>query len=170
MFMEVLGLSWPQPPAEIEKSISINGLARREADALFFINAAFPRDEELDMDFVNINPDMLMVLNGCLDWTSKNGQEGGGKKYEVRKSPWKQRPGTLIGSCKMIVRYEHEGKEVVRSWEGFEYLAAIGWHAESWQVDGMTPGKDAGAVKDVAYLFIDLCVYLFAYLLSYLLT
>ena len=157
--MEVLGLAWPQPMAQIEKSISVDGLARREADALFFLNAAFPRDDDLDMDFLNINPDLLMVLNGCLDWTSQNEKEGGDKKFEVRKSPWKQRPGTIIGSCKMIVRYAYEGVEVVRAWEAFEYLAAIGWHPESWEVARMTPGKDEVAVQDAAYSYYLLLTY-----------
>ena len=144
LYQNVLGLVWPVVHSMLAAEICIDGLARREADAAYFLHKAFPRQHE--MEFLNINPDILMILNGCLEWSAV---EGGQPTFAIKKSPWKKKPGTLIGSCKLLCRYVAEGKEVVRAWEAFEYMAAIGWHPESWQKEGMTPKMVPLETQDV---------------------
>ena len=146
LYDAILNMQWPLSEEAISSEIEVDGMTRREADAAFFMNRAFEMEHE--QEFVNINPDLLMLLAGVLEYHSEEKAQELGRKYDIKKSVWKPVPGTLIGSCKIVCRYNSNSKTIVRCWENFEYMSAIGWHIESWAPRGMQPRSDPAAIQD----------------------
>ena len=96
-----------------------------------------PLMEEQVKRFEEQNPNIKveMTLQGCFKENLETGE------FELKKTPWKATPRTIVGSTKLILRYHggppiHEGGEavdkVVRAATGTEYLRLIGWDDMQW--------------------------------------
>ncbi len=131
---ECFSLTWPPSMAELEKVVTVDGLFLREIQLAFFIDYAFPMAPGVSMDFVDINTDSKRLLAGCMDCMEVAEDEEEGKRctVKIRKSPWKNPPGAIIGSTKVLVRYVRNGKKTIRAFNSLEYFMTIGWYAEDW--------------------------------------
>ena len=86
----------------------------------------FPFDMKHKAEFIEINTSLPRLLQSCVvpdsEWAS------------YKRSPWRDTPGTLIGSGKVAVRYvcssSSPSKVVARLLELLEYLLCVGWSTE----------------------------------------
>ena len=126
------GFEWP-PSIGFAHHICLDGIRAREAEVVFLADAVW--EMEHDQEFLDVNPKVEMTLQGCFKENLETGE------FELKKTPWKATPRTIVGSTKLILRYHggppiHEGGEVVdkvvRAATGTEYLRLIGWDDMQW--------------------------------------
>ena len=123
------GLEWP-PTLSDAKHICLDGVRAREAEVVFLADSVFEMEHEQEL--LDGNSKVEMTLQGC----SKENLETG--ELEVKKSPWKRSPRTIVGSTKLFLRYMRpvddtvKKKKFVRAAVATEYMRLIGWDDAQW--------------------------------------
>ena len=126
-FYEAMGMIWPPDLKNVEPGIDFSGMLPREREAAFYLNKVFPVTEFDSIQYIDLNPKLGRVVASCLSADFR----------EVKKSPWHNRPGALVGSGKMVLRYQAdpESPVVMRLLEAFEYMRLVGWSDELWHIN-----------------------------------
>lgn len=145
MFSAHTEIKWP---FEVEDFVECNGvhicfggMLPREREACVFLSHVFSMDLNMQLlviEFLDGNPTLSRLCSACFD---DNG--------DLKKSPWRRTPPTLVGSMKLFLRYpmiRDDGSEIiqVRCAEGFEYMNCIGWSSSMY---GAAVGKGKGEVE-----------------------
>ena len=157
------GLAWPAHFSEgpSENRIQFDGLREREAESLFFLVTCFDfvdvdadsdTKQQSDFEFLDINHQLPRILTSTFDI-----EEDG--SVTVKRSPWKKRPPTLVGSSKIAVRTKKAGVKgtTTRLLEAVESLLMQGWD-ESYFVHPKDPNwwTTIPGVDGNPHKFIDL--------------
>jgi hypothetical protein len=130
------GLEWP-PALEADdwRHIKPDGLFRRELELVMILDYMFVPSEGRDVEFLDVNPKVERLLQGCFE--EDNGEEGDGVgdfDLIIKKSPWQADPPTVVGSAKLVVREVLPGGVKIRALEAVEYMALQGWDRSEWAV------------------------------------
>ena len=139
------GLRWPQDHTSTG-AVRIDGMLAREVELACFRHAVFEMPGEVEHEFLDINTDMERLLSACIDMHEDD-------VANVKKSPWRKQPPTLVGSSKVVVRYRSRCDVdslpgdpcdvVVRALDGVEYMRLVGWCVKCWA----RPGRPANGAS-----------------------
>ena len=117
----------------------LTGLQQRPAELAVLIDSMFPAEtnvekillDDLILEFADVNPCAKRIFSWEVGVSSR-------ETFEALKSPWHQRPMTLTGQSKIIMRATmvHQGgaKTYLRFLQGWEYMALVGWGLDWWEV------------------------------------
>jgi hypothetical protein len=129
------GLPWPLDIGVFSNTINFSGMFRREQEATVFLNSVFPMPKDVQIQFIDVNPTLSRLCNGCFHEDAETA------RLSIKKSPWQDAPPTLVGSMKLVLRERVPDSTStssssssaqkttirVRIAEGFEYMRCIGW-------------------------------------------
>ena len=149
--------SFPWPP-NIEKinggvRFTTAGLSKREVEAAIYLHVVFePRElgprEKILCEYLDVNLSLTRATNGCFSAVG-----------EVIRSPWRERPPTLTGHTKILMRVVRcpsraaaEGlpEFELRAWDSMEYFRAIGWADSDWSVPAVGPDAPPNLLANLA--------------------
>lgn len=102
--------------------IRFHGFYPREAEAVVLLHCLFePRSK---CEFIDVNPSLTRVVDTLIDSDSD----------EIKGTPWRSTPPTLVGSGRLVMRHVRDGKlpPLIRIVESFELARMIGWADNLW--------------------------------------
>ena len=122
-----LGVPWPPAMSEAPH-ISIDGVRAREQQVVFLCDKIWPQADEVQHEYLDVNPKLEMVLQAFVATDQESGN------LLPKKSPWRASPRTIVGSTKLLLRYKEGAGEpvVIRATEASEYMRLIGWDDQQW--------------------------------------
>ena len=143
-FCRRFSFPWPFDPSQYA-GLVVGGMLPREQEVAVILNEAFPMPQRGRVQFIDVNSSLVRLCNGCFD------EESG----EIKKSPWKDRPPTLTGSTKLLLRYrlDSQGDEdetsdgvTIRVADAHEYMRCIGWDIGTFSAKTVEPKYDDAKV------------------------